>query len=349
MGRREVTTGRRRGVTTVRRRVSRPVVGRPAFGRTSFVFSLVAAMAACSGPPEAIPVDAAAHTAEVSRFHEARVAELDAPDSWLSLIGLHWLPEGETVIGADATNDIVLPEGRAAPVVGRLIRSGSDVRFVTESGVSVTQGVDSTLSLPAGSGAFPPDVSNDPLVTDEALGSAGPGKSVVMRHGAINWILVTRGDDVALRLRDNESPNYDGFTGIDRFPISTEWRVTARWVPQEKTVMVPDVLGESSASESPAYVEFWIDGERHTLDVTGAPDAERFMMVFADGTSGSETYGGGRYMWFDAPDADGRVVLDFNLAYNPPCVWSGYATCPLPSRDNRLTVDVAAGEKDWAH
>ena len=303
----------------------------------------------CSGPPEPISVDPATHTAAVSGFHDARVAELAAPDSWLSLIALHWLPEGETTIGSDEGSDLVLPAGKAAPTVGRLVREGGDVRFIAEAGVRVTQGIDSTLSLPAGSGAFPPDVSGDPVVTDGALGSAGPGKSIVMRHGPINWILVGRGDDVALRVRDNESPNYDDFDGIERFPITTDWRIAARWVAHEKTVMVPNVLGTSSESESPAYLEFWIDGERHTLDVTGAPDAERFMMVFADGTSGRGTYGGGRYVWFDAPDSENRVVIDFNLAYNPPCVWTGHATCPLPTRDNRLAVDVTAGEKDWAH
>jgi uncharacterized protein (DUF1684 family) len=73
------------------------------------------------------------------------------------------------------------------------------------------------------------------------------------------------------------------------------------------------------------------------------------MMVFADGTSGRGTYGAGRYLWFDAPDEQDRVVLDFNRAYNPPCVWTGYAVCPLPSRDNRLAVAIEAGEKDWTH
>ena len=306
-------------------------------------------LAACAGPPEAIPVDPVEHTSAVMAFHEGRVAELEAPDSWLSLIALHWLPEGETTIGSDPGNDLVLPEGKAAPVVGRVVRSGSDVRFVAHPGVRVTMGIDSTLSLPAGSGAIPPDVTRDPVITDEALGSAGPGKSIVMRHGSINWILVSRGDEHALRVRDNESANYDAFHGIDRYPVTTDWRVTARWVPHEKTVMVPNVLGTSSEAASPAHLEFWLGGTRHTLDVTGDPDDDRFMMVFADGTSGRDTYGGGRYLWFDAPDADSRVVLDFNIAYNPPCVWTGYATCPLPTRENRLETDVEAGEKNWVH
>ncbi len=305
--------------------------------------------AACSSPPESVYIDPLVHEAVVAGFHAARVDELAAPDSWLSLIALHWLPEGEITLGSDKTNDLVLPEGKAAPVVGRIIRDGGEVRFLAEPGVVVTSGIDSTLSLPAGTGAIPPDVSGDPVITDETLGSAGPGKSIVHRHGPINWILVSWGDEYALRVRDNESPVYGDFSGIDRFSNTTDWRITARWVPHEKTVLVPNVLGTSSESASPAYLEFWVDGERHTLDVTGSPDADRFMMVFADATSGSTTYGGGRYVWFDAPDEEGRVVIDFNMAYNPPCVWTGYATCPLPTRENRLTVAVQAGEKDWAH
>ena len=306
--------------------------------------------AACGGEPEALPYDAAGHEADVTRFADARVAEIAAPDSWLSLIALHWVgPEG-TTLGSDPSNDLVLPEGKAAPFLGRVFVEGDSIlRFVAEDGVRVTEGVDSTLSLPAGSGAFPPDVSGDPVVTDVHLGSAGPGKSRVLRHGDINWIQVRRGERFALRVRDNTTGAYDDFTGIERFPIGADWRVTAEWVPHEKTVAVPNVLGTVAEVNSPAHVAFWVDGERHTLDVTGDPDADRFMLVFADATSGRGTYGGGRYVWIGRPDTEGRVALDFNLAYNPPCVWSAFATCPLPSRDNRLAVSVEAGERDWVH
>ena len=301
------------------------------------------------GPPPPVLVDEAAHHAEVMAFHEARVAELAAPDSWLSLIALHWLEEGETTLGASDENDLILPGEATAPRVGRVTLQDSTVRFVAEPGVRVIRGVDSTLSLPAGSGAFPPDTTLDAPVSDALLGNVAPGQATVLRHGSVNWILVRRGDDYALRVRDNANPVYEEFTGIDRYPVDAGWRLTARWVPHEKTVTVPNVLGTASEQTSPAYVEFWVDGTRHTLDVTGDPDADRFMMVFADESSGDGTYGGGRYMWFSAPDDQDRVVLDFNLSYNPPCVWSDYATCPLPSRDNRLGVRVEAGEKDWAH
>ena len=303
----------------------------------------------CDGPPEPIAVDADQHRAQIQAFHDERVAELEAPDSWLSLIALHWVQEGKTTLGSDASNDLVLPAGKADPFVGHVTLADGTVTFTAAEGARVTQGVDSTLSLPAGSGAFPPDVSGDPVVTEAELGSAGPGKSIVLRNGDVNWIQVRRGDRFALRVRDNSSEVYDAFYGIDLYPITTNWRMTAKWVPHEKTVAIPNVLGTVSETASPAHVAFWIDGVKHTLDVTGDPDDERFMLVFADETSGRATYGGGRYVWISQPDTEGRVVLDFNLAYNPPCVWTAFATCLLPSRDNRLAISVEAGEKNWAH
>ncbi|GMV06448.1 MAG: hypothetical protein AMXMBFR53_27240 [Gemmatimonadota bacterium] len=315
--------------------------------RTLFV---TLAVAACGGgPPESIPVDAADHARAVEAFAAARVAELAAPDSWLSLIGLHWLEEGETTMGSAPDNGIVLPEA-AAPRVGTLSVDGTTVRWRTEPGVVVTQGVDSTLNLRAGSGAFPPDVSGDPAVEEaELTADIGYGKFVVLRHGDLNWIVIRRGDRVAVRARDNASEAYRAFHGIDRYPTAADWRVTARWVPHEKTVSVPNVLGTVAETASPAALEFWVGGERLTLDVVGEPDHGQYMLVFADATSGGETYGGGRYLWVEEPDAQGRVVVDFNYAYNPPCVWTAYATCPLPTRDNRLPIRVEAGEKGWAH
>ncbi len=321
----------------------------PAEGRVGALAVALAFAGCADGPPDPIPMDAEAHRAAVQAFADARVAELSAPDSWLSLIGLHWLSEGENTVGSASDNDIVLP-AKAEPRVGTVVVEGTDVRWRTAPGVTVTQGVDSTLNLEAGSGAFPPDVSGDPAVMEADLtNSPGEGKFVVLRHGDLNWIAIERGDRMALRLRDNGSAAYAAFQGIDRYPTSEAWRVTARWVPRDKTVAVPNVLGTVAEVASPAALEFWLDGRRMTLDVPGSEEHGRYMLVFADSTSGRETYGGGRYLWIDGPDAEGRVVVDFNLAYDPPCVWTEYATCPLPTKDNRLPVAVTAGEKIWAH
>ena len=312
-------------------------------------FSLM--VGACAdGPPDPLPIDVAAHRAEIDAWHARRVGELEAPDSWLALIGLHWLPQGESTVGGAPDNDVVLPADKAPARLGRVVVDGEHVRWLTEPGVTVTRGVDSTLSLPAATGPRPPDVSGDPAISEALLtDEIGPGKSVVLRHGPLNWISMRRGDRVALRVRDNEDETYAAFQGIDRYPVDPAWRVTARWVPHQKTIAVPNVLGTVSETESPARLDFWIDGAPYSLDLTGDADDERFMIVFADSTSGRETYGGGRYVWVGRPDEQGRVAIDFNLAYNPPCVWSEFATCPLPSRDNRLALTVSAGEKDWKH
>jgi uncharacterized protein (DUF1684 family) len=313
------------------------------------VLYLALAAGGCERPPEEIPFDVAQHRAEIENFRDARIAELEAPDSWLALMALHWLSEGKATMGSDPSNDLVLPAGKAAAFVGSVTLEGEVVRFVAANGVRVTMGVDSTLNLRAGSGAFPPDIRGDPVMTEAELGSEGTSKYTVLRHGDISWIRIRRGSQFALRVRDNTSDVYDRFHGIDRYDTDPAMRLTATWVPQDKVVSVPNVLGTVSEVPSPAYLAFWIDGERHRLDVTGEPGSEQFMMVFADETSGQTTYGGGRYLWIRAPDEQGRVVLDFNRAYNPPCVWTPFATCPLPTRNNRLSVTIEAGEMDWAH
>ena len=288
--------------------------------------------AACDRRPDPIPVDPAEHARAVEAFVAARNAELRAPDSWLSLIGLYWLEPGVTTVGSAPDNGIVLPE-KAAPRVGTLTVDSAAVRWRTEPGVVVTQDVDSALA-----------VEEADLTAD-----LGPGRSVVLRHGDLNWIVIQRGGRWALRLRDNASPVYAAFHGVERYPTSVAWRFTARWVPHEKTVSVPNVLGMVSEERSPAALEFIVGGERKSLDVVGQPGQGGYTLVFADATSGNETYGGGRFLGVDGPDEQGRVVLDFNYAYNPPCVWTPYATCPLPTRDNRLDIRVEAGEKNWAH
>jgi uncharacterized protein len=295
-------------------------------------------------------VDPAVWRAGVEAWYARREAELRAPDSWLSLIALDWLDPGETTVGSAQGSGVMLPAGKASDHVGRILVDGTSVRFVADRGVTVRRGIDSTLALPAGTGPIPPDSTRDPVVTEADLTTdLGPGKSVVLRLGSLDWIAIRRGDRVALRIRDNDSQEYQVFPGIQRYPVSTDWRVTARWVPHRKKVAVPNVVGMVAQEDSPAALEFWIGGVRRTLDVVGEPEGGRYMLVFADLTSGTETYGGGRYLWVDPPDAGGRVVVDFNLAYNPPCAWTPYATCPLPTRDNRLDIAVEAGEKSPKH
>jgi uncharacterized protein (DUF1684 family) len=181
---------------------------------------VVLVLLACGGAPEPLPVDPEVHRSEIEAFAAAREAELAAPDSWFSLIGLHWLEQGSTTLGASDDNDIVVQRKGVPPVLGRLLVDGTSVGFVAEEGIPITEGIDSTLNLTAGSGSIPPDVQRDPVVTEADLtADVGHGRFVVLRHGALNWIVIRRGDRVALRLRDNESAPLTTSTGsIDTRP-----------------------------------------------------------------------------------------------------------------------------------
>jgi len=171
----------------------------------------------------------------------------------------------------------------------------------------------------------------------------------VLELGSLRWYVMARQDRFAVRLMDAQSRVRTEFEGIDHYPVTLDWRVMARWDPYDpvKTIQVPNVLGTVREQASAGALVFEVDGATHRLDVHGDVGEERYFTVFADGTNGDTTYDGGRYVWVDAPDQDGWVVLDFNKSYNPPCVFTDYATCPLPTPQNRLPLAVTAGEKKY--
>ena len=138
------------------------------------------------------------------------------------------------------------------------------------------------------------------------------------------------------------------FEGIDHWAVDPAWRVEARFeATPGRTIRVPDVLGTDEDDESPGDVVFELDGVTHRLQALPGGDSGELWLVFGDATNGHETYGGGRFLYTGAPDANGRVTVDFNRAYNPPCVFSRFATCPLPWPANRLPIRVEAGERNW--
>ena len=175
-----------------------------------------------------------------------------------------------------------------------------------------------------------------------------PGPPTIVSVGDLRFHVIERGDKRFLRVKDTRHPRLAGFEGIERFPVEARWRVPARIEPFDppRGVMVPNVLGQLEESPSPGELVFELAGRECRLTPIGAPGEDLFI-IFADRTSGDATYGGGRFLSASAPDSDGRVVLDFNRAVNPPCVFSPFATCPLPPRGNILEVAVTAGEKVW--
>lgn len=273
------------------------------------------------------PINVAAmsdHQQEIAIWRASRVERLTAPDGWLSLVGLHWLPAGQTqTLGNGADNDIDL--GRGPKRLGTLSWKDGEasVEFAGEAHVKVAGAtVERTV--------LQPDSSGDPTIVE---------------FGTANFQLIQRGDKYALRVKDSEAPTRKHFQGIAYYAIDPSWRIDARFEPYAgiKTIEVATVVGTIEAYPNPGRIVFERDGKTHSLEVLEEEGTDQYFIIMADRTSGKETYGMARYL-YAGPPVDGRIVVDFNKAYNPPCAFTAYATCPMPPEGNRLDLYVRAGE-----
>ena len=174
------------------------------------------------------------------------------------------------------------------------------------------------------------------------------GKPDVVTLGSLTMFVIARGGKYGIRLKDNNSRLRKEFKGLHFFPVSEDCRVTTRLIADAKKIPILNILGQVEDMPSPGYVDFELHGQKLRLTPVVESPGELFF-IFRDLTAGKETYGSGRFL--DAvPGKDGEVVLDFNKAYNPPCAFTPYATCPLPPKENRLAVRIEAGElKYGAH
>jgi uncharacterized protein len=250
---------------------------------------------------------------EIGQWRRAREESLKAEGGWLSVAGLFWLHEGTNTFGKAQDNEIVLPDGPP--------RAGA---FNLHAGkVTVTAG---------GS-------------TREVAHDAPDAVSV----GRVKLFVIKRGPKLGIRLKDPESEYRRNFHGIDSYPPREEYRVTAQFAAEPAKISILNIIGQMEEYPSPGYAVFHLHGKELRLrPYLEEPNAKQLFYVFRDQTSGKETYGGGRFLYSDLP-RDGRVVLDFNRAYNPPCSFTPYATCPLPPAENRLPVAIEAGEKKYTH
>ncbi len=279
-------------------------------------------------PPSPDPPSDEAHLKEIEQWRRERHESLAEPDGWFSLVGLFWLEEGESTCGSDPSSDVRLPDSAPARVgVLRLSEGGVELEASPEAGVTV----------------------DGQAVARAALATDASGEPTVVEVGSIRFYLIDRGGRIGVRVKDSQSPALLAFEGIESYDVDARWRIEARFVPYDppKPIAVPSVLGTVDEQPSPGAVEFSMEGQTHRLDVLPGGDGEYFI-VFGDATNGKETYGGGRFLYAAEAGETGTVVLDFNQAYNPPCAFTPYATCPLPPRQNRLEMAVPAGEKKYA-
>jgi uncharacterized protein len=294
--------------------------------------SLIVLHAACSTPQPQDRVSEAEHASEIEKWQAERHAGLTKEDGWLTLIGLHWLKEGQTTIGSDPRSGIALPAGKIPPLAGSIRVEGTKAWLRATPGVEIT--------------------SHDKPVSEiELLSDMDAGGPTILKHGSLTFHTIRRGDKLALRVRDKESPARANFKRLEYFPIEKKWRVVARLEPYNpvKTIPIMNVLGMESMETSPGALTFKINGTEYRLDPIVETGETQFFLIFADQTRGKETYGAGRYLYVDPPDASGNVIIDFNKAYSPPCAFTKFATCPLPPEQNRLPLRIESGEKFSEH
>lgn len=314
----------------------------------TLVLSVMAVLfaSACS-PADGVVAEASAAAPASSRFQQEhtewvqqRAADLRKPDGWVSLIGLHWIEAGRQSVGAGKDNAIRLAIGPDR--LGQLEQRADGLYFRPAEGARIT-------------------ADGKPLQGEVRLVPEGKGGGTKLGYdqGKGQITAIKRGQRLALRVRHADAPARVGFAGLDFFPADEAWRVPARFVahPAGKTLPIASVIGEINNSPNPGYVVFEKDGRTWRLEALGDP-AQGLNLMFQDQTTGRQTYGVGRYLHTDAVAADGSVTLDFNRAYNPPCAYTDYATCPLPPPENRLAqkgtnaqpvrLAVLAGEKKYA-
>ncbi len=275
-----------------------------------------------------LPPDPAVYEKEVETWRQQRLAGLKKEDGWLTLVGLYWLKPGANRFGSDPGNPVILPEGKAPAVAGTLTRDGDTVRLSVEPGVALT-------------------ANGKPVTPGMTVSADAGGKPAVLELGSLNFFVIKRGDRVGVRIRDKASPVLASFKGIDEYPIQPEWRIVARFEPyKDKKIPIANIIGQVEDETSPGAVVFDWRGKTYRIDALEGGDDGGLFLIFGDQTNGKETYGAGRFLDTEAPK-DGKVVVDFNTAYNPPCAFTAFATCPLPPAGNKLQLRVEAGEKKF--
>ena len=288
---------------------------------------LVAAAPACRGSGEAPLVLPDPETADAAVEAWRRQHEADYRRDFVSIAGLHGLKPGANTAGSAATSDLVLPAS-TPPTVGRFVLDGGRVRFEPAAGVNVM-------------------LDDKPVTSAIDLRDDRERESDELVIGDVRLVVHVTGDRRAIRVRDPNGPLSKGFLGFSWFPIDAQYRTIGRMIedPEPQRFPVLNTYGDQDEYTSQGVVEFRLLGQTVRLrPFTTRPG--RLYFVFRDASSGQETYETARFLYADLGE-DGATILDFNMAYNPPCAFNPYTTCPIPLRENRLPMKVLAGEKAY--
>jgi uncharacterized protein (DUF1684 family) len=295
----------------------------------AFVVIGLSTLAGMSVWQRSYAVDAAEEEQAVQQWRAKRVATLRSESGWLTLVGLYWLKEGKNTFGRAKANTLMLDHPALPASAGSFLLSNGHVKFAAHAGSGVTH-------------------AGKPVATIDLVSDAQAAPTV-LSVGSLQFFVIERVNRLGVRVRDTQHPARMQFKGLDYFPVSASWATEARFEPYVPARHIPivNILGMTEQMAAPGALVFSKNGREWRLDaVLEEPGATELFILFADATSGRETYGAGRFIYVPLP-VNGKVPLDFNKAYNPPCAFNDFATCPLPPQQNRLQLRVEAGEKKY--
>jgi uncharacterized protein (DUF1684 family) len=290
--------------------------------RTNFL-----AIVAIAGMAAAADKSTAAYEREIAEWRAQREAKLKAEDGWLTLVGLDWLKDGENRVGSNPAFEVPLPNS-APEHVGVITVKDGRVHFKPAAGAPVT-------------------INNQPAHETDLKPDTEPNYDI-LAIGRVKFYVIKRENKLGVRVKDNDNAARKHFTGLRWYPVDPSWRIQAKFIPWDKphALTFDTAAGVKEKDESPGYATFERNGKEYRLEPV--VEGKVLFFVLRDQTSGKTTYGASRFLYTDLPK-DGKVELDFNRAENPPCVFTDYATCPLPLPQNRLPLAITAGEQMYGN
>ncbi len=257
-----------------------------------FLICAIACSVACN-KPKTVSFDAAGYKTEIQEWQNDRLINLKKEDSWLTLVGLYWLQEGENKFGSNGANAVALPKDKAPDVAGSFWLDKGHVHLAALPSANIAADGKPVTAL---------DLKDD---NDDN----GP---TILQMGTLIINIVKRGDRIGVRVKDSQAAARLQFKGLEYFPTDPRWRVEARFEPYQPAKMIPitNVLGMTSDETSPGALAFEEDGKTYRIDPILEKGETDYFIMIADETTGRESFGAGRYLYVSPPDASGKVVID---------------------------------------
>lgn len=268
------------------------------------------------------------YTASIKHFDTLRINALTDKNGWLNLAGLYWLKPGNNTFGSAAANTLVFKHKKMPAVLGKFKVAGTRVSFEFEKGVT----------------KFSNGYSEEIVLFDAASKT-----DTSIAFNQFMWSIIIREDKIGVRFRDLKNPALAAFKGNKRFAIDESWNIPAKLLPPNPSgLFITNVLGQTTAQDYAGKISFEYQGKNYVLDAINEGPGDLFI-VFGDATNGINTYHTGRFMYVPRPDKNGNTFIDFNKAFNPPCAYTPFATCPIPPPQNKLPFKITAGELSTKH